>query len=63
MVYFRPYPVSELNVDSRDANWQWFDQPANRYTHLCFDISEDPTVGATIGSLETSLLIWAGGCR
>src|SRR6185295_15561374 len=37
------------------ANWAWTDQPANLYTHLSFDVSAGPTVGAAMGSLEASL--------
>lgn len=44
-----------INLDSRDANWVWFDQPGNRYTHLRFDVSAGPTVGAAMNTLQASL--------
>ena len=44
-----------ISFDSRDANWVWTDQPANRYTHLNFDVSAGPVVGAAMSSLEASL--------
>ena len=44
-----------INLDSRDANWQWFDQPGNTYTHLSFDVSAGATVGAAMNTLQASL--------
>jgi len=44
-----------ISFDSRDANWVWTDQPANLYTHLSFDVSAGPVVGAAIRSLQVSL--------
>jgi aryl-phospho-beta-D-glucosidase BglC (GH1 family)/lysophospholipase L1-like esterase len=44
-----------ISLDSRDANWKWVDQPANLYTHLSFDISAGPVVGAAMSSLVASL--------
>jgi aryl-phospho-beta-D-glucosidase BglC (GH1 family)/lysophospholipase L1-like esterase len=44
-----------ISFDSRNANWVWTDQPANLYTHLSFDVSAGPVVGAAMGSLEASL--------
>jgi len=44
-----------ISFDSRDVNWKWNDQPANLYTHLSFDVSAGPVVGAAIKSLEVSL--------
>lgn len=44
-----------VSFDSRDANWTWTDQPADRYTHLSFDVSAGPSVGAAMSSLVASL--------
>jgi lysophospholipase L1-like esterase len=44
-----------MSFDSRDVNWVWTDQPANLYTHLSFDVSAGPVVGAAIGSLQVGL--------
>ena len=44
-----------ISLDSRDANWKWIDQPANLYTHLSFDVSAGPVVGAAMSSLVASL--------
>ncbi|MHB8729922.1 MAG: glycoside hydrolase family 5 protein, partial [Sulfuricaulis sp.] len=44
-----------ISLDSRDANWNWVNQPANLYTHLSFDVSAGPVVGAAMSSLEASL--------
>lgn len=44
-----------VSFDSRNANWQWTDQPANLYTHLSFDVSAGPTVGSSMSSLVASL--------
>ncbi len=53
-----------VSFDSRDANWVWVDQPANRYTHLSFDVSAGAVMGATMGSLEASLdLGWGLAAR
>lgn len=49
-----------VDLDSRDANWVWFDQPGNRYTHLSFDISAGATVGAAMSTLEASLDLGSG---
>lgn len=43
------------DLDSRDNNWTWFDQPGNGFTHLRFDISAGVTVGAAIGNIEAGL--------
>jgi lysophospholipase L1-like esterase len=44
-----------ISLDSRDTNWKWTDQPGNLYTHLSFDVSAGPVVGATMSSLVASL--------
>ena len=44
-----------MSLDSRNVNWVWVDQPANLYTHLGFDVSAGPVVGAAMSSLEASL--------
>ncbi len=44
-----------ISFDSRDANWKWVDQPANLYTHVSFDVSAGPVVGAAMSSLVVSL--------
>ncbi|MDO8704282.1 MAG: cellulase family glycosylhydrolase [Sulfuricaulis sp.] len=44
-----------ISFDSRDANWKWVDQPANLYTHLSFDVSAGPVVGAAMSTLMASL--------
>lgn len=44
-----------ISLDSRNSNWVWVDQPATLYTHLTFDVSAGPVVGAAIKSLEASL--------
>ena len=44
-----------ISFDSRNANWVWTDQPGNLYTHLGFDVSAGPAVGAAIGSLQVGL--------
>src|SRR4029077_16632897 len=44
-----------MSFDSRDVNWVWTHQPANLYTHVSFDVSAGPVVGAAIGSLQVGL--------
>lgn len=44
-----------ISLDSRDANWKWTEQPANQYTHLSFDVSAGPVVGAAMSSLVAGL--------
>jgi len=49
-----------VSFDSRDASWTWIDQPADRYTHLSFDVSAGPVVGAAMSSLVASLDLGVG---
>lgn len=49
-----------VDLDSHDANWVWFDQPGNAYTHLSFDVSAGAAVGAAMNTLEASLDLGSG---